>query len=188
MEIVNRVAESEIEVYNLDGLWEEASVAELDIAPFLVEGLMLRERHFRAEVKEYDWSQHEDEHVAVYCSTDAIIPTWAFMLIATKLKGVARSVAHGRADDLIRDHFVRQIEAEDWSQYEGRIVVVKGCGGQIVPTDAYMLAVQKLQDVAAKLMFGEPCSSVPLWRRPKEKKAPAKAKGVKKPELPGPGK
>lgn len=187
-EIENRVAQSEIEVFNLEDLWDERPITELDIAPFLVEGLMLKEQPFREDVKAHDWSQYEGHHVALYCSTDAIVPTWGYMLIASKLEDIAASVAFGRKDDLVRDYFVRALEAEDWSRYEGKPVVVKGCGGQLVPTVAYMIATQKLQGVARKLMFGEPCSSVPLWRRPKPEaeKPRAKAVGVKKPDLPSP--
>lgn len=165
--IVNRVAESEIEVYNLDALWDGAPVVEVDIEPFLVEGLILREKVFREHVKAHDWAQYADQHVAVYCSADAIVPTWAYMLLASKLDGVARSVAFGRKEDLLRDYFTRALDAEDWSVYQDRIVVVKGCGTGTVPVSAYMEAMQRLQRVARKLMYGEPCSSVPLWRRSK---------------------
>ncbi|NBC86078.1 MAG: DUF2480 family protein, partial [Bacteroidetes bacterium] len=79
--ITNRVAESEIAVFNLDNLWDDRTVAELDISPFLVKGLMLKEKPFRESVREHDWSQYDDQHVAVYCSTDAIVPTWGYMLI-----------------------------------------------------------------------------------------------------------
>jgi hypothetical protein len=111
------------------------------------------------------------------------------MLIAAKLEGIARSVSFGRAEDAVRDYYVRALEEEDWSPYEGKPVVVKGCGSDRVPSVAYLIATQKLQDVARKLMFGEPCSSVPLWRRskPETEKPDAKAVGVKKPDLPTPG-
>lgn len=185
MDLTNRVAESEIEVYNLEALWDEREIIELDMEPFLYEGLILREKEFRQHVKDHDWTQYEDKHVALFCSTDAIIPTWAFMLIASKLEDIAHSVTHGRESDVLRDYYTRALEQEDWSRYEDGIVVVKGCGGDMVPTAAYMTATQKLQGVARKLMFGEPCSSVPLWRKsqPKKKRA-AKAAGVKKPDLP----
>ncbi|MFQ5572368.1 MAG: DUF2480 family protein, partial [Rhodothermales bacterium] len=160
-------AESDIEVYDLGALWDGKPVVEFDIEPFLVEGLILREKEFRAHVKQHDWGQYADQHVAVYCSTDAIVPTWAYMLMASKLEGIARSVTYGRKDDVLRDYFARVLEAEDWAKYRDRIVVVKGCGSHIVPTSAYVGALQKLQRVARKLMYGEPCSSVPLWRRPK---------------------
>ena len=177
--ITNRVAESDIAVYNLEELWDGKPVVEFDLAPHLVEGLVLREKPFREAMKAYDWEQHRGEHVAVFCSTDAIVPTWAPMLVASKLAGIAASVASGRAADLIRDHFVRAIEAEDWSAYEDAIVVIKGCGSKVVPHCAYLLATQKLQGVARKLMYGEPCSSVPLWRKPKPKSEGAAAKPAK---------
>ena len=189
MELTNRVAQSEIEVYNLEELWDEKPITELDIEPFLVEGLMLKEETFRDDVKAHDWSQYDGHHVAVHCSTDAIVPTWAYMLIATKLDDIAASVTFGREDDLRRDYYIRALDEEDWSAYEDKPIVVKGCGSDAVPEVAYMVATQKLKGVARKIMYGEPCSSVPLWRRPKkEKEKPeAKAVGVKKPDLPTPG-
>ena len=187
MEITNRVAESDIAVFSLDDLWDGRPLAEVDLAPFLFKGLVLREKDFRDHVKAHDWQQYRGQHVAVHCATDAIVPTWAFMLVASKLEGIARSIGYGRPADVVRDHFVRALEAEDWSAYADRIVVIKGCGSKVVPPNAYLLATQKLQGVARKLMYGEPCSSVPLWRRPKAQAAgrPATAKpaGVK-PALP----
>jgi len=177
--IINRVAESDIEVYNLETLWDEAPVDEFDLAPFLYRGLVLREKDFREQIKVQDWTVYQGHHVALFCSTDAIIPTWAYMLLASKLLGIARSVAFGRTADLLRDHFVRALEAEDWSKYQDRMVVIKGCGSKVVPPNAYLLATQKLQAVAAKLMYGEPCSSVPLWRKPKNTTGPLPGKAVR---------
>jgi hypothetical protein len=180
--IINRVEESDILLFNLEDLWDEGPVVELDLEPFLYEGIIVREKDFREKVKLHDWTQYDDRHVAVYCSTDAIIPTWAFMLVTSKLEGTARSVAFGRKEDLIRDHFVRALEQVDWSAYRNRPVVIKGCGSKLVPTNAYLLAVGKLQQVAGKLMYGEPCSSVPIWRRPAERVE--RAAGTKKPAIP----
>lgn len=187
--ITNRVAESDIEVYNLEALWDGKPVVELDLAPFLLEGLVLREKPFRDAMKTHDWSRYDGHHVAVFCSTDAILPMWAPMLVATKLSGHAASVAHGRAADLVRDHFTRALDREDWSKYEGKPVVIKGCGSKLVPVSAYLTATQRLQGVARKLMFGEPCSSVPLWRKktPKPEGAaatPARPVGVRPAGLP----
>ncbi len=184
----NRVADSEIQVFNLADLWDDRPVTEIDIADFLVEGLMLKEKEFREAVKEHDWSQYDDEHVALYCSTDAIVPTWGYMLIASKLHETAQSTTFGRVDDVRREHYARTLDEVNWSQYEDRPVVIKGCGSEAVPEMAYVRATQKLQAVARKLMYGEPCSSVPLWRRPQENKSKpdAKAVGVKKPDLPSP--
>ena len=171
--ILNRVAESAIATVDLAALWDGGTIAELDIEPFLYRGLVLRERDFRQAVKDADWSVYADRHVAVFCSTDAIVPPWAFMVIAARLDGVARSVAAGRAGALVRDAYVRALDAHDWSVYANRPVVLKGCSdtlagtdGATVPLDAFLVATQKLQAVAAKLMYGEPCSSVPVWRRP----------------------
>ena len=185
--IENRVAQGDIEVYNLADLWDDRPITEFDISAFLADGLMLKEKEFRAEVEAHDWSQYEDEHVALYCSTDAIVPTWGYMLIATELRDVAQSTTFGRADDLRREYYTAALDAEDWSAYADTPVVVKGCGDDVVPEMAYVRATQKLQDVAQKLMYGEPCSSVPLWRRPQEtSSADAEAVGVKKPDLPTP--
>lgn len=187
--IENQVAQSEIAVYNLAELWDEPPLTELDISDFLVEGLMLKEKEFRAAVEGHDWSQYEGHHVAMYCSTDAIVPTWGYMLIASKLRGVARSTTRGRAEDVRREHFAQALEEEDWSRFEDRPVVIKGCGSEAVPEMAYVRATQKLQAVARKLMYGEPCSSVPIWRRPKPKKdkPDAEAVGVQNADLPSPG-
>ena len=173
--IVNRVAQSDLITFDLEALWDGRPVAEFDLAPFLFQEIVLREKDFRARMKAHDWAQYADRHAAVFCSADAIIPTWAWMLAASKLEPVARSVALGRPEDLIRDYFARALESMDWSRYEGKPVVVKGCGGGIAPPAAYLLATTKLQQVAAKLMYGEACSSVPLWRKPRHSPETAKA-------------
>lgn len=164
--IRNKVAESDIEVFNLEDLWDGKPIRDIDLADFLVEGLVLREKEFRSAVKESDWSQYSDCHVAVGCSTDAIVPTWAYMLIASKLAGYAHTVTPGSSSDVMRDHFVGRLESFDWERYRDGIVVVKGCASEVVPTVAYMIAAEKLKQVASKVMYGEPCSSVPIWRRP----------------------
>ena len=164
MELVNRVAKSGIVVYNLEDLWDGCPVRTLDIAPFLDQGLIVREELFRSRVGDYDWQQFDGTHVAVNCSSDALIPSWAWMLVTSRLTG-ARSVELGTAEDTVRAWFTRALADEDWSRYEGRIVVVKGCGASIVPESAYATAMTRLMTVARKVMYGEPCSNVPLWRR-----------------------
>jgi len=190
-DLTNRVAESEIATFDLEALWDGGDVTTFDLAPFLVEGLMLKEKPFREDVERHDWSQYEGRHVAVRCSTDAIVPTWAFMLVASKLDGAgAASVAGGTEEELVRDYFTRALDAHDWSQYEDRPVVVKGCGADLVPGSAYLHATQKLKKHARKLMFGEACSAVPLWRRPQTERSPEKkAAGTKtvSADLPSPG-
>jgi len=171
--IINRVAQSEIMVYDLAKHWDGGEIAELDIAAFLVDGIVLRESVFRTRVREHDWTVFADKHVAVHCSTDAIVPTWSYLLVAAHLNS-ARSVAFGNASALVRDHFARALVQEDWAPYRDRIVVVKGCGSTIVPVSAYVHAMVALMGVARKLMYGEPCSSVPLWRKSKSTAATAR--------------
>ena len=188
----NRVADSGILVYNLEdhlvgpgGAMQEA--AEVDLAPWLHRGLVLREKPFREAVQAHDWSVYAGQHVGVFCSADAIVPTWAFMLVGSRLQEHAASVAFGRKEEALRDHFTRALAAENWSRFEGRIVVVKGCGSRLVPTSAYVQATTALQSTAKKLMYGEPCSAVPLWRAPKPAPpaaaAATKSTGVARPTL-----
>ena len=165
--IVNRVAESDIEVFDLDALWDGGSVTTFDLAPYLFEGIILKEKDFRTAMKALDWASFEGQHVAITCTADAIIPTWAYMLVSSKLQNIARSVGFGEPADIVRDYYVRALNNQDWSPYENKITVIKGCSSKTVPMNAYLMATQKLQSVARKIMYGEPCSSVPLWRKPK---------------------
>lgn len=184
MEIVNRVAESDIEVLDLVAL-VEGEIAEFDLAPLLYRGLVLREKEFRAAVAALDAAAHAGQHVALFCSTDAIVPPWAWMLLAAHLDGSARSVTVGRADDARREAFVGALAAFDWQRYADRIVVVKGCGTAAVPASAFAQVMNGLMPVARKILYGEPCSSVPLWRRPKA--ASAARPAALKPALPPQG-
>lgn len=164
--IVNRVAQSGIEVFDLTPFAPDRDPVVLDLEPFLVGGLVLREKPFREAVAALDLEAYRGRVVALGCSADALVPAWAWMLVASRLDGVARSVTLGSADDAVREHVLAALEAFDWSRYDDRIVVVKGCGNARVPEAAYVMAMSRLQRVARKVMFGEPCSSVPLWRRP----------------------
>ncbi len=164
MEVVNRVAQSDVIVYDLELLWTPNEIKEFDIAQFLEQQILLREKSFRKKVGAYDWEEFRDVHVALYCSTEALVPMWAYMLISASLDH-ARSITMGRSEDIIREQYTLALEAEDWNQFMDRIVVVKGCGSGIVPESAYTKAMGMLQKVARKVMFGEPCSTVPIWRR-----------------------
>ncbi len=163
--IVNKVAESDIRVFNLESLWDKRSVVELDIAEWLFKGLVLKEKDFRAHVKSQDWEAYADQHLAIFCSTDAILPTWATMLVASRAEPFAASVTLGRSDAVVRSYFDKALEEVDWSEFDNSPVVIKGCASKIVPQSAYVRATTKLQQHASKLMFGEPCSAVPLWRK-----------------------
>ncbi len=163
--IVNRVAESAIETLDLAAL-APPEPAAFDLAPHLHRGLVLREREFRQALKGTDWSAYADADVAVFCSADALVPTWAYMLVAARLDGVAASVAVGTPDEVRRDRLVAALAGVDWERYRDAPVVLKGCGNDLVPLDAFVQATRRLQGVAGKVMYGEPCSSVPVWRRP----------------------
>lgn len=165
--IQNKVAESGIQVVDLERFLPDEPVSGIDLADFMVGGFVLREKEFRSALKEKDWSGFEGHHVGVYCSTDAIVPTWAFMLVASYLDGVAASVTSSTPDAVSEGLLLERIDSADWSEFEDRIVVLKGCGTGKVTPSAYIKATSALQQVARKLMYGEPCSSVPIWRRPK---------------------
>ena len=177
MNIVNRVAESAIETLDLAALAGPEPFG-FDLEPHLYRGLVLREREFRQSLKETDWSTFRDEHVAVFCSADALVPTWAYMLVASRLDGVAASVAAGTPAEVRQRALVAALEDVDWETYRDKPVVVKGCGNDLVPLDAFVQATRRLQAVASKVMYGEPCSSVPVWRRtpaPSRTAGPARA-------------
>lgn len=189
VDLTNSVAENEeLQVFNLEELWDDRPIEELDLTEFLFKGMIVKEKHFRDGVGDHDWTEYEDRHVALYCSTDAIVPQWAWMLVASRLREPARSVTLGRPEDLLREYYTRVLAEHDWSDYEDRIVVIKGCGSDYVPESAYVSATVELQDRARKLMYGEACSSVPIWRRPRnESREKAESAGVTKPDLPSPG-
>jgi hypothetical protein len=165
--IINRVAESEIETLDLEKLWDDSRILEFDLAPYLFRGLVLREKDFRIAMAELDLESYRGCHLAVCCSTDAIIPMWAYMLVGSLFDGVAASVTFGTVTDVSSRHYTRILDGVDWEQYRDRPVVVKGCSNDVVPVNAYMDAVTRLKSVARKVMYGEACSAVPIWRRPR---------------------
>lgn len=163
--LVNKVANSPIVTLDLAALWDSRSVFEVDIAEFLDGGFVLREKSFREKVKAHDWSHCKDTHVGLICSSDAIIPTWAYMFLSSQLRAFAHSVVVGGADKVREQRYIAILEAHDWEEYRDKPVVVKGCSNDVVPATAYAVAEAKLEKVAKKVMYGEPCSTVPIWRR-----------------------
>jgi Protein of unknown function (DUF2480) len=179
--IRNRVEESDLMVLDLEKLWAEREVVSLDVASFLDRGLVLREKDFRKSMDEHDWTQYGDKLVAVNVSTRAIVPRWAYMLVAAKLDDYAAGVHFGTAEELVRLEFARMLDAHDWDAYTDRNVVVKGCPSDLVPTSAYVQAMSSLQRVANKVMYGEACSAVPVWRRSSAQRESGKAIAAKLP-------
>lgn len=166
-EIVNRVEQSGIITLDLEILIPEKELLEIDIAHQLFQGLILREKDFRAWVKEHDWAKYKDKRVALYCSADAIVPTWAYMLITTALKDFTSeiyfsNVANSHA--LIAERALSKINADE---YEDKRVVIKGCGDRLISNHAYVLLTSKLLPRAKTIMYGEPCSTVPVYKKRK---------------------
>ncbi|MFD0977423.1 DUF2480 family protein [Salinimicrobium gaetbulicola] len=164
-EIVNRVANSKLVTFDLEDFYPEGERILFDIKDWLLEGLVLREKDFRESAKSHDWSQYQDRFVALTCSTDAIIPGWAYMLLTTYLTPVAQKVVVGDLETLETILYTEIIQELDVSEYKDLPVIIKGCSKKPVPKNAYLQVINKLQPVAKSIMYGEACSSVPLFKR-----------------------
>ncbi len=164
-EIINRVANSKLVTFDLEEHYPNGPRIVLDIKEWLFEGIILREKEFRTFLDEHDWAQYQDAYVAMSCSTDAIIPGWAYMLLTTKLQPYAKKVVQGSLVDLETSLYQSIIEDLDVSKYADKPVIIKGCSKKPVPANAYLFAIKKLQPVAKSIMYGEACSSVPLFKR-----------------------
>ncbi|UOB15924.1 DUF2480 family protein [Abyssalbus ytuae] len=164
-EIINRVAQSKLVTFNLEDFYPEGKRILFDISDWLLEGLILKENDFRENVKQNDWQQYKDTYVALTCSTDAIIPAWAYMLITTHLTPFTKKVIVGNLNDLEISIYNEIIDKLDLSALKDLPVIVKGCSSKPVPQNAYISLVQKLQPIAKSIMYGEACSSVPLFKR-----------------------
>ena len=165
--IVNRVAQSPLISLNLEDYYPRGRRVVYDIKDNLFQEMILRERDFRAFVKEHDWSQYQDQYVALTCSVDAIVPTWAYMLLTTKLEPYAQRVIYGTLETLETILFQEALQKMNLADFQDAKVVVKGCGDLPIPTFAYTEIARLLRPVAASIMYGEPCSTVPLYKKPK---------------------
>jgi hypothetical protein len=165
--IINRVSGSSLQTFDLEQYYQPGKRVELDISSQLYQGLIIKEKDFRNFVKEENWSLYKDHFVAIYCSTDAIIPTWAYMLLTVALEPHAKRIVFGRLSDLENILYQDALAKVDWSQFKDAKVVLKGCSKVDVPVSAYVEATQRLRAVSSSLMFGEPCSTVPIYKRPK---------------------
>ena len=163
-EIVNRVVNSSLITFDLEEYYHPGERVLIDIAPQLYEGLILKEKDFRAYIKSTNWSAYQNKLVAIYCSTDAIIPTWAFMLVAIALKPYAKVIEFGTLQQLEEKLYDYALSNINWEQFRNAKVVIKGCSKVPVPTSAYVKTVAILQPIASSLMFGEACSTVPLYK------------------------
>ena len=166
-EIVNRVANSGLITFNLEDLFLEGERVLYDIKDNLWQEIALKEKDFREFVKEHDWSQYQDKFVALHCSVDAIVPTWTYMLLTTKLAPFAKKVVFGNLIDLENVLFEEALSNINPEEYIDARVVIKGCSDKAVPVSAYVRLTELLQPVVKVLMYGEPCSTVPLYKKPR---------------------
>lgn len=164
-EIINRVANSTLEVFDLEDYYPNGIRTQIDISQWLFEGILLREKDFREALKNHDWSQYQDHLVAIYCSTDAIIPAWASILVATYVSPFAQKTILGTVSELESSLYQDILSQLDYSSYQDKPVIIKGCSKKPVPESAYVLAVQYLQPIAKSIMYGEACSAVPLYKK-----------------------
>ena len=164
-EIINRVANSKLVTVDLEELYPAGERVIFDIKDWLLEGFVLREKDFRATAKAHDWSQYRNKYVALTCSSDAIIPGWAYMLLSTYLAPYAKKMVTGDLSMLETVLYTEILQNLDVSKYEGLPVIIKGCSRRPVPQNAYLQLINKLQPVAKSIMYGEACSSVPLFKK-----------------------
>ena len=165
--LVNKVAQSGLITFNLEQYFHPGNRMQLDIKDGLFMGMILKEKDFREWVKNLDWEQYRNACVAIQCSADAIIPTWAYMLVAAKLNGVAAFYVFGSAETLETALYVDALSRINPEDYREKRVVIKGCGDLPVPASAYVEISRILLPVVKSLMYGEPCSTVPLYKAPK---------------------
>ncbi len=163
--IINRVSNSDLITIDLADYAPTSSIKILDIKDFLFEGIFLKEKEFRSSLKEFDFSNYTNKTVALNCSTDAIVPMWAFMLVTSYLNSVNADIHFGIKEDVFQQIFANNINAIDATEFESKKVIVKGCG-QIPLTEALYIAItKKLQNTVSSLMFGEACSAVPVYKK-----------------------
>ena len=166
-EIINKVAASALEVFDLEDYYPKGQRIEIDIAQWLIEGFLLKEKDFRAALKLHDWTQYEGAYVAINCSTDAIVPAWTKILIALYLNEHATFSASGTIENLNSLLYKDILSKIDFSGYQDKMVIIKGCARKPVPVNAYLIAAQYLQEYAKGIMYGEACSAVPLFKKSK---------------------
>ncbi len=163
--IINRVAESTLITFDLEKLHQIGQRQLIDLSQWLDQGWVLKEKEFRAQLKAHDWSIYQDQFIALHCSTDAILPAWASLLVTIHLQPYARRVVWGTLDDMEVQLFTDEIQILDIASYKDQTLIIKGCSDKKGPQDAYIKLIAKLQPVVKSLFYGEACSSVPLFKK-----------------------
>lgn len=163
--IINKVEESGLVTLDLEMFYPKQEIVPFDLKDFLFMGLILKEKDFRTALAELNWEQYREKHVAIFCSADAIIPMWAYMLAATNLSNVKATVEFGTVEEIHKNLFLKNISTLDATSFIDKRVVVKGCGDLPIGAFAYVEITNKLAPVVKSLMYGEPCSTVPVFKR-----------------------
>lgn len=166
-EIVNKVANSSLKVFDLEDLYPSNPRMEIDIAQWLYEGFVLREKDFREALKQVNWSAYKDAYVGLFCSTDAILPGWTYMLLTNYLQPIAKRIFLGDRQHLEKSIYQELLLGIDYSEYKDLPVIIKGCSKKEIPEEAYVLATQLMMNHARSIMFGEACSAVPIYKKPR---------------------
>lgn len=166
-QIINKVAGSSLITFDLEQYFLPGDRVLFDIKDHLFQGLILREKDFRDFIKGHDWKQYMDKFVAIHCSVDAIVPTWAYMLLSIVLQPYARRVVFGSVEELEVAIFQESLSRVNWSEFKDAKVVIKGCSRINVPVAVYVEVTTKLKPYVSSMMFGEPCSTVPLFKKAK---------------------
>lgn len=165
--IENKVAQSGLITISLEEFHQKGERVLFDIKPLLWQELVLKEKDFRDYISQHNWEQYQNKFIAITCSVDAIVPSWAFMLITTALQPFARKIIFGNLEDLEKQLFDEAIDKYDLSQIEDKRVLIKGCGEIEIPNSAFVHVTEKFLPVVKSLMFGEACSNVPLYKKQK---------------------
>lgn len=165
--LVNRVANSGLMTINLEAFYPKGEIVEFDLKDYLFMELILKEKDFREALKAHDWSAYQGKNLLVFCSADAIIPMWAHMLIAAYAAPFALAIVEGTKEEFLKLKYQENLSQIDFDQYEDKRIVIKGCSDKPVPAFAYSLLTQKLRSKAKSIMFGEPCSTVPVYKKPR---------------------
>ena len=163
-EIINRVANSKLITLNLEDYYPKGPRVLFDIKDWLYEGFALREKDFRNQVSEFDWSKYQDSYVALTCSSDAIIPGWAYMLISIHLQPYSKKTIIGDLEGLETSIYQDVLNNFEVTEFKDKTIIIKGCSKKPVPQNAYIMLANKLKPVAKSIMYGEACSSVPLYK------------------------
>ena len=164
-EIINRVSNSSLITIDLSDYAPKVLIKELDIKNFLFKEIILKEREFRSNIKEFDFSEYKNTIVSLFCSSDAVVPMWAYMLVSSHLNPICSHLYFGKKEDVFQKLVLENINSIDAGEFHNKKVIIKGCGNVPLSESLYVAITQKLQNSVSSLMFGEACSAVPVYKK-----------------------